>query len=120
VIDMGIIAPSTSVSSRQKRIVFQNPGPPVPDGDGGFSQSWIDLPPAAYAQVSKATQQSLERITSGAILSTASYVVTAPYRVGVTTKSRIIFDGRVLNVLDVTDEDERHVELKISCAEVVP
>jgi len=117
---MGIVGPKTSISSRQKRIVFQNPGPAVPDNDGGFAQSWVDLPPPAYAEVAKATQRSLERITSGAILSTASYIVTVPYRSGVTTKSRILFDGRVLNVLDVTDEDERHVELKISCAEVVP
>ena len=29
-------------------VLFQNPGPPVPDGDGGFTQSWIDLVPPTW------------------------------------------------------------------------
>jgi hypothetical protein len=24
-------------------VTFQNPGPAVPDGDGGYTQSWVDL-----------------------------------------------------------------------------
>jgi SPP1 family predicted phage head-tail adaptor len=117
---MAIVGPSLPISTRQKRITFQNPGAAVPDGDGGFTQSWTDLPPPAFANVSPATVASLEHAAAGTILSTATHIVTVPYRGGVSTKTRILVDGRVLNVTSVQDPDERHVDLVLVCAEVVP
>lgn len=116
---MAILGPTVPISQRQKRITFQNPGPAVPDGDGGFTESWTDLPPAADAKVAPASQSALERVAAGTILTTATHVVTVPYRAGVSTKTRILLDGRRLNITSVQDPDERHVELILVCEEVV-
>lgn len=116
---MAILGPTVPIHGRQKRITFQNPGAAVANGDGGFTQSWTDLPPPADAEVAPASARSLERVAAGTVLSTATHVVTAPYRAGVSTKTRILVDGRVLNITSVLDPEERHVELILVCAEVV-
>ena len=47
-------------------VFFQKPGPAVPDGDGGYTQSWIDLvPPAWRVSIEPATSADLERVTVG-------------------------------------------------------
>lgn len=111
----------TAVGDRPHRISLQNPGPNVPDGEGGSTQTWFDLtPPAVYAKIAPATQADLERVTAGTVLSTATQVVTMPYHPGVTTQTRIIFDGRLLYVKGVANPEERNIELILLCTEVVP
>jgi len=114
-----MLSPTASVYARQKRVMFQNPGPPVPDGRGGYTQTWTDVPPSADVAIMQATVNALERIAAGTVLSTATHIVTAPYRAGISTKTRILVDGRVLNVTSVQDVEERHVTLVLVCAEVV-
>lgn len=108
----------TSIALRKDRGMFQRPGPPVPDGTG-FVQSWIDLPPAADAHMTPATQAALERITAGTVISMATHIVNIPYRDDLTTKARFLIDGRQLSVLGIFDKDERHAELDLVCAEIV-
>jgi len=115
---MSLIAPAAPFSLRKDRGMFQNPGPPVPVGTG-FAQSWIDLPPPAFARVTPATKAAVEQIAQGTVVSMATHLVTIPYRTGLTTKSRFVIDGRTLNVLGIYDADERHAELVLVCAEVV-
>jgi SPP1 family predicted phage head-tail adaptor len=116
---VGILGPATLIAARQKRITFQNPGTLTPDGDGGYTQAFDDLSVGADAQVATATAQTLERLAAGTVLSMATHVVTLPYRPDLTTQTRVLMDGRVLNVLTVVDPDERHVETVLVCAEVV-
>lgn len=116
---MAIIGPTALISSRQKRVTFQNPSTPIPDGDGNYTQSWTDLPPAADSRIEPATAQSLERVAAGTVISTATHVVTVPYRAGISTQTRILVDGRTLNITSVQDPDDRHVELVLVCEEVV-
>jgi SPP1 family predicted phage head-tail adaptor len=113
-----LIAGRTPIARKKDRGMFQNPGPAVPSGTG-FVQSWIDLPPPAWAHIEPATATSLERSFAGTVLSTATHVVTIEYRTGISTKSRFVFDGRTANVLSVVDPDNRHVELVLACAEIV-
>lgn len=92
----------------------------MPDGDGGFTQSWTDLvPPALYVSIAPATARDLERVTAGTVLSTASHIVTAPYHPQITTKTRILFNGRVFSVTGVSNPEERSVELILACVEIV-
>lgn len=116
---MAILGPTTPISARHKRVTFQNPGPPVPNGDGGYTQSWTDLPPAADARIAPATQSALERLTAGTVITNATHVVTVPYRAGISTQTRILVDGRVLNITSVQDPEERHVELLLVCQEAI-
>ena len=115
---MTLIAPRTPIALSKDRGMFQNPGPPIPVGTG-YTQSWVDLPPATFAHVAPATKASVEQIAQGTVVSMATHLVTIPYRTGLTTKSRFVVDGRTLSVLGIYDENERHVELVLVCAEVV-
>jgi SPP1 family predicted phage head-tail adaptor len=107
-----------SSGQRLHQGLFQRPGPPVPDGTG-WVESWIDLPPPAFARITPASQASLEQITAGTVLSMATHIVTIPFRTGLTTKARFVYDGRSLSVLGIFDYEERHVQLHLVCAEVV-
>jgi SPP1 family predicted phage head-tail adaptor len=114
------IAPSASVNDRPHRVTLQNPGPPVADGHGGFTQSWTDLvPPAVSAKIAPATATDLERVTAGTVIATATHVVTMPYHPQVTTLTRVLFNGRQFSVTGVSDPEERHVETIAICKEIV-
>lgn len=109
-----------SVAERPHRILLQNPGEPIPDGDGGFTQLWSDLSPASVsAKISPATAADLERVTAGTVTASATHIVEMPYHAGVTTKTRIIFDGRTFTVTGVATPDERKVDTIALCDEVV-
>jgi SPP1 family predicted phage head-tail adaptor len=104
----------------QKRhlVTLENPGPSVPDGDGGYTQTWASLG-SRYAEVKPATARDLERTIAGTVLSTASHIVTLDYQAGVTTATRVLFKGRTLSVTGVANPDERDVDLVLVCVEVV-
>jgi len=115
-----MIGPKTSVANRPHRVTLQNPASAVPDGDGGFTQTWADLvPPAWTCSLEPATANELERIAAGTVLSLNTYIVKGPYRPDVTTKSRLLFNGRSFSVTSVADPEERHVELVLVGVEVV-
>jgi head-tail adaptor len=117
---MSYLAPSTSTAKRPHRVTLQNPGPPVSDGDGGFTQTWIDcVPPAVQAEIKTATAEDLERLASGTVIASASHIVTFGYHPQVITKSRILFNGRIFNVTNVGNPEERNVETVAICEEVV-
>ncbi len=115
-----MIGPKTSVSRRPHRVTLQNPGPSVPDGDGGYTQSWTDCtPPAMDAEIKTATARDLERVAAGTVLSTATHMVTMPYHPQVRTASRIVFNGQFFNVTGVDNPDKRNVETVAVCVEIV-
>jgi head-tail adaptor len=101
-------------------IRLENPGPPVPDGEGGYTQSWTALnPPTAKARLEMATANKLERIGHGTVTSNATDIVSFPYHAGVTTKTRILVANRVLYVMSVDDPESQHVNTIAVCTEVV-
>jgi head-tail adaptor len=115
-----MIAPATGVALRPHRVTFQNPGPAVPDGDGGYTQSWLDLSPLALSvRIAAPTARDLESMGPGTVVSTATYVVTGPFHPGVTTKTRINFNGRLFQVVGVTNVEERSQEMVLLVNEQV-
>jgi head-tail adaptor len=117
---MGTLAPATSVNARVHRMAWQNPGPAVPDGDGGSTPTWIDLvPPATSVEIKPATAVDLERIAAGTVLSSNTYIVKGPYHPQITTQTRGLHNGRSFSVTGVSNPEERHVETVCVCVEVV-
>jgi SPP1 family predicted phage head-tail adaptor len=113
-----ILGPSVAIGRRHTRVLLQNEGPPVADGAGGFTTSWVDLPPPADARVAAAAAGTTEHLAAGAVVTdSTTHVVTLPYRAGVSTATRVIVDGRALYVTGVRDPDERHIELVLACEE---
>jgi len=98
----------------------QNPGPNVPDGDGGYTNSWVDLvPPAWSCSIDPASARDLERVQAGTVLSTASYIVKGRYRSDITTKTRLLYNGRRFSVTGIGNPEERNISLELVCVEVV-
>lgn len=101
-------------------VTLENPGTPIPDGDGGFTETWMALSPSTMqASIQPATDRVLERITSGTVESMATHVVTMRYHAGVTTKTRLTWEGRTFAVTGVRDPDLRHIQTIAICVERV-
>jgi SPP1 family predicted phage head-tail adaptor len=110
------IGPSTSIADRPHRVVIQSRGPVVNDVDGGFSQSWVDLATMS-AKIEPATAADLEHMAGGAVISTATHIITVPYVAGVNTKGRVSFNGRSFEIVGVSNPEERNIELILMCVE---
>ncbi len=97
----------------------QTPGP-VSDGDGAYDETWIDATPAAWdVSVTPATARDLEQAAAGTVTSKATHLVSGRYRPDISTLSRVLFNGRPLNVVGVTNVQERGIRLELVCVEVV-
>lgn len=110
----------SAIGERRHLVTLQNPGPAIPDGEGGFTQTWTDLTPATwYCAIDPATARDLEKVTAGTILSTASHVLRGKYHAGITTLTRVLFNGRTFQVSGVANPEERGMETIAIATEVV-
>lgn len=104
---------------RRHRVRLENPTNTA-DADGGFTVSWGVLSPAVVnVSIEPATARSLERLTASTVAADASHIVEMPYHAGVTTKTRLSFKGRILQVVGVQNPEERNVSLVLVCVEQV-
>lgn len=112
---------------RTKLVALENPGAPVPDPDGGYSETFAALdPPTAWAAIEPASARDLERLAAGTVVTTASHLITLPYHPGVTIETRLSYPDprkgrtRVFQVTGLHDPDEQNRELVIVAEEIVP
>jgi hypothetical protein len=104
---------------------LSTPGPPVPDGDGGFTQTSIPLdPPVWRFAIEKASVRSAERHFAATVIAQAAYILTGRFHPGITTQTRIAWVDRAgathtANVLDVDDTEGAGVETVVAVSEVV-
>jgi SPP1 family predicted phage head-tail adaptor len=61
----------------------------------------------------------MERSAAGTVIAETTHVVHGPYRPDITTLARLVFNGRLLNVVAVANLDELGEELEVLCVEVV-
>jgi head-tail adaptor len=113
------------IGQLRHRVTLTNPGTPVADGDGGYTETFTALSPATVsAAIKPATARDLERVAGGTVMSTASHLITMRFHPGVTTETKVAWttkDGRThtANVTGVQNTDERSIELVLTCVEVV-
>ena len=80
-------------------VVFQDPGAPVPDGAGGYTQTWADLPPGTWkVSVRPAAVADLERVAAGTVVTQGSSIVRGHYHPGVSTKTRMLYNGSTWSI----------------------
>jgi len=77
------------------------------------------VPPELSVEIKPATAKDLERVAAGTVIATASHIVTGPYHAGVSTKTRIVFGGRVFQVVGVSNPEERNIETIAVCVELL-
>jgi head-tail adaptor len=115
-----MIGSPLSIGTQKDLVTLDQPGPPIPNPDGGYGQTWTALsPPSAFAAIVPATVAVLERLAAGTVVSTASHVITFPYHPEVTTQTRIHEGPRSFTVVGVVDPDNAHVLTRALCVEVV-
>jgi head-tail adaptor len=113
--------PLTAIRSRPHRVWWQNPGPPIPDPDGGYILTWTDLvPPAQWAHIEPATASSLETVAAGTVLGVATHILRVPFHPDIALKTRALFEGRTFEVADVKNLEFGDRELAVLVAEVLP
>jgi hypothetical protein len=80
-------------------VVFQDPGPALPDGAGGYTQTWADLAPGTWrVSVRPAGVGDLERVGSGTVITQGASIVAGHYHAGVSTRSRMLYNGKTWSV----------------------
>jgi SPP1 family predicted phage head-tail adaptor len=115
----GNIAAPTGIGARPRRIMLQNPAPPVPNGDGSFTQVWADLEPfAVWASIEGPPNPQEEQAVGGTTTTTATHMVRLPYHRQVTERTRVLYDGRRFNVSAVANPDESNAESVLTCEEL--
>ena len=81
---------------------------------GDQSTAWTDLV-KCWAGIEQL--QGRELSLAQAINSEVTHKVTMRYRAGITAAQRVVYQGRVFNVLDVLDPETAHVALELMCSE---
>jgi len=103
------------------RVRFENPGEPVPDGDGGYTVAYTTFQSVWFAAIRPMTAKDFESETSGTITANASHVIQADYHPGVNIKSRVVKldDGRTFDVAGLANHDERDITMSLYCLETI-
>jgi head-tail adaptor len=110
----------STLGGRRHLVTVEAPSAPVPDGYGGYTETWQPLdPPTWDCSIEPATARTLEELGAGTVISQASHIVKGNYHAGLTTKARIVFEGRILNIVKVTNPEERDRESHLVCAELL-
>lgn len=101
-------------------VTFEAPGARVPDGEGGYTEAWAPLdPPTWYIAIRPATARDLEDVTAGTTTASATHVVTGDYRADVTTKARLVHEGRQFEITGIANLDERDETMILLCEELL-
>jgi SPP1 family predicted phage head-tail adaptor len=89
----------------------------TPDGQGGYTTNWTPIAAAPQGVWAKVIGLTGDEALAGLVeRSTATWRVTIRKRPGITTKHRLIWDGRTLNVKSVLpDPKEPRAALLLIC-----
>jgi hypothetical protein len=118
----------TAAGLRRQPVTLSAPTAPVPDGDGGYTQTYAALAPALWwAALAPAprTARTAETTSSDTVTAHATHVITGGYHPGITSQTRLVWTdhgGRVhtAEVLDVQDPAGAGIETVVLASEVTP
>lgn len=85
------------------------------DGAGGLTITWT---PLTVLWASVAPQTGRETIAARQVTPAMTHLVRLRYYAGLTTKHRVVLDGRALDILAIQNVEERNRELVLSCQEL--
>jgi len=89
-----------------------------PDGD--FDDLWQPSGPPWQVAIEPMALAADERHQAGTTIGSATHLVTGPYRADVTVQARLQHEQtRLLNIVGVSDPEDRHSELIVRCQEVI-
>jgi len=124
--------PSIDASTLNQRLSLDVPGTATPDGDGGYTPTWLPLtPPKVWAAIVPATARDVERRMANTVQAAVTHLVTIRYHAGVTMQTRLTkgprnADGtlpagsRQFQVTGIQNPEERNEAMVLACVEIVP
>lgn len=108
-----------AIGAYRHRLAVENPGALVPDGDGGYTTSYAPAdPPFVDASITAARASELERVTAGTVLATATHLIRCRFHPGITSDTRLLFEGKRFEVQSAHNVDQRDIALILICAEI--
>jgi SPP1 family predicted phage head-tail adaptor len=114
-------APVTTAGQRRHRLTLEAPGAPVPDGAGGYVETFAPLTPAdVWGRVEPLAAGDVERVTGSTVEATVTHLITVPFHPQITVQTRVTYHGRLFLVQSVRNLDERNITLELTCEEVLP
>jgi len=106
--------PPNSIGRTDQLVTFEDPGDPVPDGEGGYTETPVPLdPPTWYVRVRPATAKDAERVTAGTVITHVSHLVHGRFHPGVTTRTRMHLKGHTYQITSAVTLDERDREMEL-------
>lgn len=112
---------TASVGGHRHLVLFESPGAPIPDGDGGYTQEWTPLSPATWkVSIRPATAKDQEHVIAGTIVTHVSHIVHGRFHPQVTTLTRMIHAGRTYLITAVENPDLRNKEMQLVAELQVP
>jgi SPP1 family predicted phage head-tail adaptor len=84
------------------------------DTFGQQSTSWVDVL-SCWAQISPANGR--EQLAGDAQQAETTHRITIRYRPGITAAMRVVYEGRLLEVTSVLDDEMQHRKLQLMCSE---
>ena len=103
-----------SIGTDRHLVTFDEPSDPVPDGEGGYTQTPVPLdPPTWYVRVRPATARDAEKVTAGTVITHVSHIVHGRWHPGVTTRARMYHKGHTYQITSVVNVDDRDREMEL-------
>lgn len=96
-----------------RRVTIQQRGA-AKDGFGQATQTWTDLL-SCWARIEPLSGREL--VMAQAQNAEVTHLVEIIYRPTITAAMRVVYQGRIFNVLSVIDPDMAHVSLELLCSE---
>lgn len=81
---------------------------------GAVTKAWATVA-SVYASVEPLIGRELQRAM--AERAELTYTIRTRYLAGITTRHRLLYDGKTFNIRSVVDVEERHRELVLMCTE---
>lgn len=104
-----------SIGRDEHLVTFEEPGTPVPDGEGGYTEAWVPLSPATwYVRVRPANPQDAERVLAGTVVTHVTHIVHGRLHPDITSKARMLFNGRTYLITGVVNIDGRDQEMELT------
>lgn len=110
----------SAAGTHRHLVTVQGPSAPIPDGDGGFTEGWVNLvPPTWYCSIEPATARDLERVAAGTVIGTATHIITGRFHPQIELSTRLVYDGRVFQVTGVSNPEERKIRTIVTAVELL-
>jgi SPP1 family predicted phage head-tail adaptor len=110
-----MIKGAPSISQMNRLVSVQAPTE-TPDGVGGVDVQWAEV---VQCWAKMKSLGGWEKWKRGKIDDASKELIVVRYNQYITQKCRVVYEGRVFNIKDIADLEERHFFLELLCEENV-